>query len=259
MGPARPRIAIPEPTSGMTEYNDRCWPQYAHAVEACGGEAVRVALRQSQAEMARLISTCSGILLPGSPADVDPQKYGRKTLPECGMPDPLREAADELLLQEAYNLHKPLLGICYGLQSLNIWRNGTLEQHLHPGRVDHDAGPEVLVAHTVEIEAGSLLAAVVEDASDAELGAGVMLLETNSSHHQAVETAGDGLAVVSRAADDGTIEALEGRGREHWVLGVQWHPERTLRESPASEALFHSFVEAARAWKPRAVRESVGS
>lgn len=255
---ARPRIAIPEPTSTIPDYNKRCWPQYAAAVEACGGQAVAVPLGRPPAETAALISTCAGVVLPGSPADVHPQKYGRETLLECGLPDPLREAADELLLQDAFNLRKPVFGVCYGLQSLNVWRNGSLIQHLRQERVQHDAGPEVTEAHLVELDSASKVAALLADASDVNQSGAHVTLATNSSHHQAVETPGDDLAIAARAIEDGVVEALEGRRSNHWVVGVQWHPERTMRESPASEALFRAFVEAARAWHTPAIEGASG-
>ena len=91
------------------------------------------------ATIAKLVGSCSGVLLPGSPADLNPQKYGEAPIPECASPDPAREAVDELLLQDAFNLHKPLFGICYGIQALNVWRGGTLIQHLPlMTAVDHD-------------------------------------------------------------------------------------------------------------------------
>ncbi len=126
----RPRIAIPEPTSNDLEYNQRSWPQYAEAIEAVGGEAVKIPVAASPAEVANLASSCEGVLLPGSGADVNPEKYGHIRIPECAPADPAREAVDELLMQDAANLHKPLLGICYGTQSWNVWRGGTLIQDL---------------------------------------------------------------------------------------------------------------------------------
>jgi putative glutamine amidotransferase len=238
-----PRIAIPEPTSAEPDYNQRSWPQYARAVEACGGIAVPISLSESPAEVAKLVATCSGVLLPGSPADVNPQKYGQDAIPECAAPDSAREAVDELLLQDAFNLHKPLLCICYGTQSLNVWKGGTLIQHLMTA-INHKAGREIVEAHPVAISPGTEY-----------LGDLVPSLAVNSSHHQAVASPGDGLDVVATAAD-GTVEAIEQRG-EHFVLGVQWHPERTYLESPASQAIFRDFVDAAGCWKPREIRESV--
>ena len=236
------RIAIPEPTATDLDYNDRSWPQYARAVEAWGGVAVRVRLGDSPAEVANLVASCAGVLLPGSPADVNPQKYGQDAVPECAAADAAREAVDELLLQDAFNLHKPLLCICYGTQSLNVWKGGTLTQHLATG-IDHEAGRDVAEAHAVAIPAAS-----------AYLGRFSPSATVNSSHHQAVATPGDGLAVAA-TAPDGTIEAVEQPGR-HFVLGVQWHPERTT-DDPVSRAIFEEFLRAASAWKPREIRESV--
>jgi putative glutamine amidotransferase len=241
MNQSAPRIAIPEPNSTQPDYNQRSWPQYAHAVEAAGGVPVRVSLDESPAAVAKLVSSCSGVLLPGSPADLNPQKYGQEPAPESAAPDAKREAVDELLLQDAFNLHKPLLCICYGTQSLNIWKGGTLVQHLTT-QVNHKAGREVVEAHAVEIAPD---AARLHDAASA----------VNSSHHQAIATPGDGLHVIA-TAPDGTIEAVEQRG-EHFVLGVQWHPERTFDQKAESRAIFADFVEAAREWKPREIRESI--
>lgn len=238
-----PRIAIPEPNSTQPDYNQRTWPQYARAVEACGGVAVPVPLTESPATVAKLVASCSGVLLPGSPADLNPQKYGEEPVPECAAPDAAREAVDELLLQDAFNLHKPLLCICYGTQSLNVWKGGTLRQHLATP-LDHRPGREVVEAHPVEIVAGTQ-----------RLGAFPGSITVNSSHHQAIATPGDGLDVIA-TAPDGTVEAVEQRG-DHFVLGVQWHPERTFALSSPSRAIFAEFVEAARAWKPREIRESV--
>jgi putative glutamine amidotransferase len=237
------RIAIPEPNSTQPEYNQRSWPQYARAVEACGAIAVPVPLTESPATVARLVASCSGVLLPGSPADVNPQKYGEEPIAECAPADAAREAVDELLLQDAFNLHKPLLCICYGTQSLNVWKGGTLTQDLSTP-IDHKAGREITEAHPVEISASSQ-----------RLGDFRGSVTVNSSHHQAIKKPGDGLEVIA-TAPDGTVEAIEQRG-EHFVLGVQWHPERTLETASASKAIFADFVNAVRSWKPREIRESI--
>lgn len=237
----RPRIAIPEPNSTEPEYNQRSWPQYARAVEACGAVAVPIPLTESPATVARLVASCAGVLLPGSPADVNPQKYGEESIPACAPADAAREAVDELLLQDAFNLHKPLLCVCYGTQSLNVWKGGTLIQDLVTA-INHKAGREIAEAHPVEI-------APTTQRLERFQG------PVNSSHHQAIAKPGDGLDVVA-IAPDGTVEAVEQRG-EHFVLGVQWHPERTLDANAASKTIFADFVDAARAWKPREIRESI--
>ncbi|MGA7708993.1 MAG: gamma-glutamyl-gamma-aminobutyrate hydrolase family protein, partial [Acidobacteriaceae bacterium] len=121
----QPRIGIPIPTFAQADYNQRTWPQYAAAVTQAGGEPVAIPLTLDPAAIAKVATSCQGILLPGSPADMNPAKYGEERLPETAEPDLARENVDELLLQDAHNLHKPLLTICYGTQSLNCWRTGT--------------------------------------------------------------------------------------------------------------------------------------
>ena len=162
MNTQTPRIAIPEPTSTDEAYNQRSLPQYMRAVEAAGGIPVPIPLRESNETQARLLATCSAILLPGSPADVDPAKYGQQAVKECAAKDAPREAVDELLFKDAFATGKPILGICYGLQSLNVWRHGTLIQDLpHPrhgngNHVNHQPGREVQEAHAVVLAGDSL-------------------------------------------------------------------------------------------------------
>lgn len=243
-----PRIAIPEPNLEDREYSERSWPQYAKAVEWAGGVPVKVALSESPARVAQLVASCEGVLLPGSPADLNPQKYGEEAEPECAAADAAREAVDELLLQDASNLYKPLLGICYGFQSLNVWRGGTLVQDLKTG-VDHKIGNAVKEAHLVEIDPKSRLRRV--------LGLGSRTtVNVNSSHHQAIAILGDGLVKAAWSPADGVIEAAEGHG-DQFLIGVQWHPERFFEDSRAAQSLFQAFVDAAAVWEPRMIRESV--
>jgi putative glutamine amidotransferase len=241
----KPRIAIPVPTLKDAEYNERSWPQYAHAVEASGGTPVKIPLDAAPAEIAQLAASCEGVLLPGSGADVNPEKYGQEPIPECAPSDPAREAADELLMQDAANLHKPLLGICFGHQSWNVWKGGTLIQHLTAG-TNHQPGRQVVDAHRVTIQSDSQLAGILKNVN----------LSVNSSHHQSIDQPGDGLRVVARSAEDNIIEAVEGTG-DHFVLTVQWHPERSFDTDPASQAIFTAFLEAAKNWQPRPILESV--
>ena len=92
-----------------------------------------IPLEWSNQQIAQAAKRCDAILLPGSKADLDPEKYGAAPRPAHGAADPARDNADELLLQDAFNMRKPILGICYGLQALNVWRTGTLAQHLATG------------------------------------------------------------------------------------------------------------------------------
>jgi putative glutamine amidotransferase len=252
----RPRIAIPQPTSTDYAYNQRSWPQYAVAVERSGGEPVEIPLdaKATPSEIANLINTCQAVLLPGSPADVNPHKYGQDAIPECAPTDNPRENVDELLLQDAHNLYKPIFAICFGIQILNVWRGGTLVQDLTVLPVNHSAGSKVAIAHTAATAPESLLGTLLT-ADEAPEQDNFLRLPINSSHHQAIGIPGDGLRISARCPQDAVIEAVEGGqasegATAHFVLGVQWHPER-------SYALFDRFVAEATAWVPRAVHTSV--
>src|SRR3989454_7842510 len=164
----KPRIAIPLPHGADPEYAERAIPQYERAVERSGGEPVRIPLDRSPAEVMRLIERCDGVLLPGSKADVDPAKFGAEKHPKTEPADPKRDTVDELLLQDAYNMRKPVLGICYGLQILNVYRSGTLLQHIESA-VNHEAGRKVPIAHKVEVDPGSKLAKIVGSGAEAPL------------------------------------------------------------------------------------------
>jgi len=231
----RPRIAIPVPHANQ-EYAGRSLPQYEHAVEMAGGEPVRIPLDQTPAQVMKLIERCDAVLLPGSKADVDPAKYDAVRDPRTNAADVGRDTVDELLLQDAYNMPKPVLGVCYGMQALNVYRTGTLIQHIE-SPVNHEAGRNVAVAHAVDVEPGSRLAEIVGRSGQ---------VSVNSSHHQSADVIGDGLRIVARCPEDGIIEAVEGTNSDHFVVAVQWHPERTVDDDEPSRAIFRALVEAAR-------------
>jgi putative glutamine amidotransferase len=245
----KPRIAIPVPNSKRTDYVLRALPQYEAAVRAAGGEPVIIDVRATNSEIAQAVKLCDGVLLPGSPADVDPEKYGAQRHPKTAAADPLRDNADELLLQDAYNMRKPVFGTCYGLQSLNVWRTGTLAQEL-PRVVNHEAGKAAVRVHNVQLDPQSRLAAILRDAGALPEG-GEPVVAVNSNHHQAPEVLGDGLRLVAWCLEDGVKEAVEGTAPDHFVVGVQWHPERTCEDDAASRALFRGFVKAAAEWHAR--------
>jgi putative glutamine amidotransferase len=132
-----------------------------------------------------------------------------------------------------------VFGICYGLQSLNVWRTGSLIQHIE-SKVNHSAGAKVEVAHKVVATQDSLLAK--------EILNDVVPVPVNSSHHQSADVVGDGLRAVAQCPEDGVIEAIEGTLPGHYVLAVQWHPERTYQSDQVSSNLFRAFVNSAREW-----------
>lgn len=237
----RPRIAIPVPHSGDPEYAGRSLPQYEHAVEIAGGEPVSIPLDRTPEEVMKLIEQCDAVLLPGSRANVDPAKYDASRNPHTAASDPGRDTVDELLLQDAYNMKKPVLGICYGMQMLNVYRTGTLIQHIESA-INHEAGKRVAVAHTVEVEPASKLAGILGE---------LHKVPVNSSHHQSADVVGDGLRAVARCPEDGIIEAVEGTSPDHFVLAVQWHPERSVEDDEPSKAIFRALVQAAKARRAR--------
>ena len=242
----KPRIAIPVPNSKRPLYVGVALPQYECAVRSAGGEPVIIEVNATNAEIAQAVKLCDGVLLPGSPADVDPEKYGARRHRKTAPSDAFRDNADELLLQDAYNMRKPVFGICYGLQSLNVWRTGTLDQELPEG-VKHEAGRKVEQAHQVRVAPDSKLGEILRDAGALPAG-DELVMPVNSSHHQAAEVLGDGLRLAAWCSEDGVKEAVEGTATDHFVLGVQWHPERTYENDAASRALFRAFVRAAADW-----------
>ena len=146
-------------------------------------------------------------------------------------------------MQDAFNLRKPLLGICGGMQALNVWRNGTLVQDLPASgktRVNHAPGRQVEHAHEIRIEHSSRLAMIAPPTSAP--------VSVNSSHHQAIKVPGDNLRIAAVCPDDGVIEAIELRSSDQFVLGVQWHPERTYAKSALSRSLFAALVREAQEW-----------
>jgi putative glutamine amidotransferase len=262
-----PRIAIPQPTSTDLAYNQRALPQYVTAITRSGGEPVVIDTALSASEVRKLAESCDGVVLPGSPADVHTELYGQPRDPATALPDHPRDAVDYILLEDADRHKKPVLGICYGHQSLNVWRGGSLIQDLTPMPVNHEAGGKVAIAHTALVAPDSLLASMV-DRTEAPLVDGFLRLPVNTSHHQAVATPGEGLRIVARCPDDGVVEAVENSEvpgsrfkvqeggdvggkmfhvehsphRTQFLVGVQWHPERSYEISPTSRALFDRLV-----------------
>jgi putative glutamine amidotransferase len=197
---------------------------YAIAITAAGGLPVHLPRHVDPGEYAGRLD---GVVLTGG-ADVDPARYGAELDPATGPVEPGRDAAELGLIELAVGEELPVLGICRGLQLLNVWAGGTLHQHV-PGHARFDLPPGA-EADTVVVEPDSRLAELY--------GAG---LRVNSLHHQAVDRVAVGWTVTARAAD-GTVEALEWPG--HDVLAVQWHPE--LLPGAATDPLFTWLVDRAR-------------
>ncbi|MEW6546967.1 MAG: gamma-glutamyl-gamma-aminobutyrate hydrolase family protein [Bacillota bacterium] len=212
---------------------------YAAAVEAAGGIPVVLPVLAPE-KAGEVLAHLQGLLLSGG-VDVDPSHYGEDPLPGLGRVTPERDAFELALAREALALGVPVLGVCRGVQVLNVAAGGTLYQDLgsQMGNVlkHRQEAPRWHESHSVRLDPGSRLAAIL----------GVPEVRVNSFHHQAVREVAGGLRAVAWAPD-GVIEAVEATGTDHrFALGVQWHPEEMWRRHPLHLKPFAALVEAARA------------
>lgn len=234
----RPRIGIPYRTYNEQVKNIRQkYEMYVRSVESAGGIAERIALDLPPSELEKQATKLDAIVLPGSPADVDPARYGTTRHANAGEIDAVRETTDLALLRHCFGEGKPVLAICYGVQILNVYLGGSLIQDI-PSEVRTDIqhpwpSGEPEPHHTVMLEAGRIATAL----KSAET-------RVNSSHHQSIRELGQDLRVTAFSSD-GIIEAVEWIGDSNWVTGVQWHPER-MTDDALARKLFEDLVLAAR-------------
>jgi putative glutamine amidotransferase len=213
---------------------------YSEAVEAAGGAPLLIPLIPNPEYLEEVVGGLDAVLLPGSDSDVDPALYGREPHARLGGVHPLRDSTDMCVLKAAEERGLPLLAICYGMQSWNVFRGGTLIQDIEAqvqGALKHEQGaPRDRHSHKVKLRPESLVARM----------AGGEDLRVNSHHHQAIETIGRDLRASAWSAD-GLVEAVEDTLGGRWAIGVQWHPELGWQSDGFSRALFESFVKAASA------------
>ncbi len=244
--PSRPRIGVPWRTAAEEAANKRAKiDNYIRAVERAGGEAVLLSLLLGGDALKREAGRLDGILLTGSPADIDPAHYGAKRHAATDAADAARERTDFALLESALAGAKPVLAICYGIQSLNVFLGGSLIQDIPSElgtRICHS--PEADELPDGREAPDAMHGASLESGRISEL-AGTAGANVNSWHHQSVLKPGRGLRVTARAPD-GVIEAVEWEDNSNWVVGVQWHPER-MPEDAVAQSLFRGLVSAARA------------
>ncbi|GAA4087488.1 gamma-glutamyl-gamma-aminobutyrate hydrolase family protein [Streptomyces sp. NPDC048491] len=191
---------------------------YPRLVRASGGLAAMLPPDDTTAAAAEVVARLDGLVIAGG-ADVEPVRYGAEPSPLTGPPARERDAWELALIEAALASGTPLLGVCRGLQLLNVALGGTLVQHLD----GHTGGRGVFAEHTVKPVPGTRYASLVPEAADVP-----------TYHHQCVDRLAPGL-VASAYAEDGTVEAAELPGAA-WVLGVQWHPEMG-RDTRVTEGL----------------------
>ncbi len=220
--------------TGVWDVRSAVLPEvYLNSVTDAGGIAVLLPPQPPTPEAVdRVLDAVDALVLSGG-ADVDPALYGQDPHERTSVPRSDRDAWELALLRGAIERDLPFLAICRGAQLLNVALGGTLHQHLPDvvGHTRHQQGNAVFTTSTVRTVAGTRLAALIGETSDAQC-----------YHHQAVDQLGSGL-VISAQDDDGVIEGIEVPG-EQFILGVQWHPEERLDDL----RLFAAVVEAARAY-----------
>jgi putative glutamine amidotransferase len=240
----RPRVGIPWRTrEEERNRNVEKLNYYFEAVRLAGGEPEHLSLGSNDAELQRQAAELDGFVLPGSPADVDPARYGETRHAKTVTVDADRDRTDSALLQHALDTRKPVLAICYGCQILNVHQGGTLVQDIpaeKPGADMHGKTDLAANAAKGDLEHGATLAS----GSHLQKLAGAERVRINSSHHQSIDRPGERLRVTARGTD-GIIEGVELESPEDWVIGVQWHPER-MPDDPFAQKLFADFVGAAR-------------
>ena len=192
-----------------------------------------------------LVDRLDGLLVTGSPSNVDPKLYGASLSRPDSPGDPARDATTLPLIRRAIAVGLPLFCICRGIQELNVALGGSLHQEVHklPGKLDHRMPKDLPFAeryvprHAVRLAPGGRLARLLGEEE----------ITVNSLHWQAIDRLAESL-VVEATAPDGVVEAVSARGAPGFVLAVQWHPEFRVLENPVSARLFRAFGDAARAY-----------
>ena len=236
----RPRIVttLADPAASgdpaLAELKNR---RYLDALEQAGATPVPLTERASTTDRATAFEAMDGLLLSGG-ADIDPARYGEAP---AGSRDaePGRDALEDEAFRAALEAGVPVLGVCRGLQAINVFSGGSLVQHLEGHESSAYPSPAV-TRHRLELTDGSRLAAILGDSSD---------LQVNSYHHQAITAdrlaPGLRISAVAEHPDAGQlVEGVESTDPERWLVGVQCHPERTESSPPVFERLWASFVAA---------------
>jgi len=228
---------------GIPEGLPQSWmmnQRYILAATNAGGIPWMVPLLEDSTALRAIYDRLDGILLPGG-VDLDPATFGERPTAKCGRLDPARDQIELQLTRWAMEDGKPLLGLCRGIQVMNVACGGNLYQDLEsefPDSIKHDYFPTAgyardYLAHAVELEPGSRLQKSMERP----------VMTVNSMHHQGIKQLASAL-VPTAWAPDGLIEGVESED-DHFMVGVQWHPEMFEASDSGTRRLFREFIEAA--------------
>jgi len=253
----RPVIGIPTQTlhaiEGISSALPPSWvmsQRYFHVASSAGGVPWMIPLLHDDLDTLRAIyDRIDGLMIPGG-VDMNPATFGEAVRAECGQIDPARDVVELQLARWAVEDRKPILGLCRGLQVINVALGGTLFQDLgsqRPGAIKHDCFPSAeyardYLAHDVAVADGSRLRAAFEQPA----------VPVNSMHHQGIKDLASGL-VASAVAPDGLVEGIESVNG-HFLVAVQWHPEVFESTDPHTRQLFSDFITASARFSARSAR-----
>lgn len=233
-----PDVTTPTPDAPFPKYDLKA--AYADAVLRAGGLPFIIPYTDDRSAIDQYLDRVSGLLITGGAFDIPPEAYGEAPKQGLGELKPSRTNFEMQVLRLAMQRRLPILGVCGGMQLLNVAYGGTLVQDIVTelaGTKSHEQKHDrAQPHHPIEVKDQSVLAECVG-------GRGQMMV--NSTHHQAVKGVGQGL-IVSASSPDGVVEAIEFQGKDHFALGVQWHPELMLDSVPPNLGIYRAFVNKAR-------------
>jgi putative glutamine amidotransferase len=216
-------------------FMDYIYEDYGQAIQHCGGAPIIIPVSQTRETFETIFHRLDGLLLTGGP-DLNPRFYGEQPLRELGEVDEGLDRMEIEAARTAFQRDLPILGICRGIQVLNVSQGGTLYQDI-PSQLKESIGHSQradtsVLTHSIRLEKGTLLHGILKSKE----------VWVNGKHHQAIKDLAPGLTVSARARD-GVIEAVEHPSKK-FILGVQWHPEGTWKNDLYSKKLFLAFVQA---------------